>query len=51
MVGDEQAVEAELRALAGIGVTEFWPVVYPVDADGSTARTRDLLAAFAPDLT
>lgn len=50
VVGDEQAVEAELRGYAAIGVTEFWPVVFPVGEDASDTRTWNLLAALAPDL-
>jgi len=49
VVGDEAAVEAELRAYAQVGVTEFWPVVFAV-GDGSVDRTRELLASLAPDL-
>jgi len=49
VVGDERAVEAELRAYAAIGVTEFWPAVFPV-GDAAPTRTWDLLAALAPEL-
>jgi len=49
VVGDEAAVEAELRAYAQVGVTDFWPAVFGV-GDGSEDRTRKLLASLAPDL-
>ena len=45
IVGDEAEVEAQLRALADAGATDFLAAVFPVghDADASVARTRALL--------
>jgi hypothetical protein len=48
-VGDEAAVEAGLRALASAGVTEVWPVPFPVEG-ADPARTHDLLGSLAPEL-
>jgi F420-dependent oxidoreductase-like protein len=49
ITGTEAGIEAQLRRLAGLGVTEFWPVIFPVggDAAGSQSRTRALLTALA----
>ena len=45
MVGDESAVERQLREMASAGATDLLAAVYPVgdDADASMARTRALL--------
>lgn len=45
IVGSEAEVERELRALAGVGVTDFSPALYPAGADGAATidRTRELL--------
>ena len=45
VVGDEAAVEKQLRALAGVGVTDFVAPIYGTgpDRDSSVARTRALL--------
>ena len=45
IVGIEAEVERELRALAGVGVTDFSPALYPAGADGAATmtRTRELL--------
>jgi 5,10-methylenetetrahydromethanopterin reductase len=49
ITGTEAGIEAQLRRLAGLGVTEFWPIIFPVggDATGSRSRTRELLTALA----
>lgn len=49
VVGTEADVEAQLGRYAGLGVTELWPVVFPVGPDeaGSVRRTRALLAELA----
>jgi F420-dependent oxidoreductase-like protein len=49
VVGTESAVEAQLRRYADLGVTEFWPIVYPVgdDPEASIQRTRALLSTLA----
>ena len=46
VVGDERAVERSLRSLAAAGVTDLWPVVFPVDG-ASAARTEALLLSLA----
>jgi F420-dependent oxidoreductase-like protein len=45
IVGDERAVEQQLRDLAAAGATDFLAPVMPVgdDAKGSISRTRELL--------
>lgn len=45
IIGDERAVEAQLRSLAATGATDFLASMFPAgdDADGSVARTRALL--------
>ena len=45
IVGDEAAVERQLRDLASAGATDFFAAIMPVgpDAAASTARTRALL--------
>ena len=45
VVGDEAAVESELRALAEAGTTDFLAAIFPADDDAaaSMARTRALL--------
>jgi len=45
IVGDEQAVERELRALAAVGVTDFLAPIFPSgnNAGASMQRTRELL--------
>lgn len=47
VVGTESEVEKQLQRYADVGVTELWPVVYPVgdDAAASVQRTRALLIA------
>jgi 5,10-methylenetetrahydromethanopterin reductase len=49
ITGTEAGIEAQLRRLAGLGVTEFWPIIFPVGGDpaGSRSRTRELLTALA----
>jgi 5,10-methylenetetrahydromethanopterin reductase len=49
VVGDEAAIEHQVKGLSDLGVTELWPIVFPVgdDAAGSRRRTRALLAALA----
>ncbi len=50
VVGAEDAVEAQLRRYADVGVTELWATVFPVGPDPATSvdRTRKLLARLAP---
>jgi len=45
IIGDESAVEAQLRGLAAAGATDFLASIFPAgyDAMGSVARTRALL--------
>jgi F420-dependent oxidoreductase-like protein len=45
IVGDEAAVERQIRAVASAGATDFDAAIFPADADagGSIARTRALL--------
>jgi F420-dependent oxidoreductase-like protein len=45
VVGDEDAVRDQLRALVDAGATDVWAAIFPVGADrkGSRARTRALL--------
>jgi hypothetical protein len=51
MAGTESHVEKQLRRYADIGVTELWPVVFPVgDTEPSTRRTRALLASLSPQI-
>lgn len=45
VVGDDEAVRAQLARLADVGVTELWATVF--DVDGDTSRTRALLAELA----
>ena len=49
VTGTEAGIEAQLRRLAGLGVTEFWPIIFPVGDDpaGSRRETRTLLAGLA----
>jgi len=45
IVGDEQAVEREVRALAAVGVTDFLAPIFPAgeNAGASMQRSRELL--------
>lgn len=47
IVGTEAEVEAQLRALAEAGVTDFSGSPFAAERGGSTARTYELLAALA----
>lgn len=48
IVGSEKEVEAQIRALAASGVTDFNASPFPVDGDrGSIGRTFELLAGLA----
>lgn len=48
VVGSEKEVEAQIRALAASGVTDFNASPFPVDGDrGSIGRTFELLAGLA----
>jgi 5,10-methylenetetrahydromethanopterin reductase len=49
VTGTEAEIETQLRRLAGLGVTEFWPIIFPVGDDpaGSRRETRALLAGLA----
>jgi alkanesulfonate monooxygenase SsuD/methylene tetrahydromethanopterin reductase-like flavin-dependent oxidoreductase (luciferase family) len=51
IVGDEESVAAQVRALFAAGATDFWAAPFPVGDDpaGSRARTRALLASLARD--
>lgn len=52
LVGDERAVEAQLRTLAAAGATEIWPTVFDLDTEpGSSQRTVALLRSLAPELS
>jgi hypothetical protein len=49
ITGPDNEIEKQLARLAGAGVTELWPIIFPVgdDPGASRQRTRDLLAALA----
>jgi F420-dependent oxidoreductase-like protein len=49
VMGTEAGIETQLRRLAGLGVTEFWPIIFPVGADPAASRreTRALLTGLA----
>ena len=49
VTGDEAAIEKQLRRLADTGVTELWPIIFPVGDDPGRSRreTRALLRALA----
>ena len=49
IVGTEAAIGEQIRRLSDLGVTEWWPIIFPVgdDAAGSRRRTRALLAELA----
>jgi len=48
IVGDEESVTRQVRALFDAGATDFWAAPFPVgDRSVSRARTRALLAALA----
>lgn len=47
IVGTEAEVEAQLRALADAGVTDFTGSLFAAERGGSTARSYELLAALA----
>jgi F420-dependent oxidoreductase-like protein len=51
IVGDEDSVAAQVRALFEAGATDFWAAPFPVgdDAAASRARTRALLASLAQE--
>jgi len=46
IVGTEADIEKQIGRLSDVGVTELWPIVFPVgdDAAGSRQQTRALLA-------
>lgn len=51
VAGTEAEVDKQLRRYADIGVTELWPVVFPVgDKEASVQRTRALLASLSPQV-
>jgi 5,10-methylenetetrahydromethanopterin reductase len=49
ITGTEAEVGNQLQRLAGLGVTEFWPIIFPAGDDpaGSRRRTRTFLASLA----
>ena len=49
IVGTEADIEKQIERLSDVGVTELWPIVFPVgdDAAGSRQQTRALLAELA----
>jgi len=49
VTGTEAGIEAQLRRLADLGVTEFWPIIFPAGGDpaGSRRATRALLTGLA----
>ena len=58
--GTEAGIEKQLRRLADLGVTELWPIIFPVGDDPGRSRARpgpccgawpDLLSHVAPGLT
>jgi 5,10-methylenetetrahydromethanopterin reductase len=52
VTGTETGIETQLRRLAGFGVTEFWPIIFPVGGDPAASRheTRALLTGLAAAL-
>jgi F420-dependent oxidoreductase-like protein len=51
IVGDEESVAAQLRALVDAGATDVWAAIFPVGADrkASRARSRALLGRLVQD--
>ncbi len=49
VTGTEAQIEKQLERLDVLGVTEFWPVIFPVrdDPGGSRSATRALLSRLA----
>jgi 5,10-methylenetetrahydromethanopterin reductase len=49
VTGAEAEIEKQLERLADLGVTEVWPIIFPVgdDPDGSRHQTRTLLKRLA----
>jgi F420-dependent oxidoreductase-like protein len=49
LTGPDAEIEKQLATLAGAGVTELWPIIFPVGVDpaASRQRTRELLAGLA----
>jgi 5,10-methylenetetrahydromethanopterin reductase len=49
ITGTEAEIQTQLRRLADVGVTEFWPIIFPVGSDpaDSQRRTRALLTGLA----
>ena len=49
VTGPDAEIEKQLARLAGSGVTELWPIIFPVgdDPGASRQRTRELLAGLA----
>jgi F420-dependent oxidoreductase-like protein len=49
ITGTEAEIETQLRRLAGLGVSEFWPVIFPAGDDPASSRheTKKLLARLA----
>ena len=49
VTGTEAEIETQLRRLAGLGVTEFWPVIFPAGRDPAASRreTRAVLTGLA----
>jgi 5,10-methylenetetrahydromethanopterin reductase len=49
ITGTEAGIEKQLRRLADLGVTELWPIIFPVGDDPGRSRreTRALLRALA----
>jgi 5,10-methylenetetrahydromethanopterin reductase len=48
VTGTEAGIEKQIRRLADLGVTELWPIIFPVGAD--PARSRDETRALLRDL-
>lgn len=51
ITGTEAGIEKRLRRLADLGVTELWPIIFPVGDDPGRSRreTRALLRSLAAD--
>jgi alkanesulfonate monooxygenase SsuD/methylene tetrahydromethanopterin reductase-like flavin-dependent oxidoreductase (luciferase family) len=49
VTGTEAGIEKQLRRLAGLGVTELWPIIFPVGDDPGRSRreTRALLRSLS----
>jgi hypothetical protein len=49
ITGTEAEIQTQLQRLASLGVSEFWPIIFPAGDDPATSRhkTETLLARLA----